>query len=119
VGTLPDSLRCLLFGLFRFRLLGNLRILVRRCLPGVVCYWRDRGCRRIARGQFRRPVLWRADVPMNGVLAELVHHDLHRLGFILRMDPDWSEEIHSFLAELIVVNDHRHVIIHVLGIGPA
>ncbi len=56
---------------------------------------------------------------MNEVLADLVHHHLHRLRFILRVDPDRLVEIHSLLAELIVINDHRHVIIHVLCIGPA
>src|SRR5260370_5554824 len=110
----------LLFYLFRLiRLVRNRWILVRRGRLGMLRYRRDGGCSRAARGQFRRPVLWSADVSMNEVLADLVHHHLHRLRFILRVDPDRLVEIHSLLAELIVLNDHLHVIIHVLCIGPA
>src|SRR5258708_1557998 len=111
-----DLYLIILFGLIR--LLWNLRILFRRLW--MLCNRCD-GCRSscAAHGKFRGPVLWRANVPMNGVLADLVYHYLHRLRFILRMDPDRLEEVHSLLAKLIVVNDHRHVVIHVFRIGPA
>src|SRR5260370_2353396 len=88
--------------------------------PGlwVLRYWRDRGCSRVAGRQIRRLVLWRADVPMNEVFADLVHHHLHRLGFILRVDPDGFVEIHSFLAEWIAINTHRPALIHPLPLCP-
>src|SRR5258708_35424872 len=75
-----DLCLIILFGLIR--LLWNLRILVRRLwMLGNRCD--GCGSRLAAHGKFRGPGLWAANVPMNGVLADLVYHYLPRLRSIL------------------------------------
>src|SRR5260370_33539359 len=80
----PCRIHCYLFLLFR--LFGILWVRIRRLL---VCRYRcDSRCICTARGQFRRLVLRCADVSVHEVLLHTVHHHLHRLGIIFRVNPD-------------------------------
>ncbi len=51
------------------------------------------------------------------VLIDLVHHDLDRLGGIPGVDPDRLVQVHVFLAERVVVHDHRQIEILVLHVS--
>src|SRR5258708_14559832 len=85
-----------------FRLFGTLWNLVRRLW---VCRHRcDGGCICAARSQFGRLVLRCAHVSVHEVLLHAVHHHLHRLRIILRMDPDRLPPSFFFLCSVFFIH---------------
>ena len=56
---------------------------------------------------------------MNHVFPDTVHHDLHRLRVVFRVNPDGLVQIHFLFVQLVVVHDHRQIIILVLCVRSA
>ncbi len=73
----------------------------------------------VIRRQLRFPVLRRADVPVDVILIDLVHHDLHRLWQAGLVQPDRLVEDHFSLPQFVVVHQHHQVVALVLGVGLA
>jgi len=106
VDALPDGV---FLSSLLFRLFGNFRILLGWL--GVRRHGSDVRCTRSARCQFRSLVLWRADVTAHVVLSYAVHHHLHRLSIIFRVDPDRLVQITFFLLSLWSSTPFRRVVL--------